>query len=111
MTPRRTPAFLRFILTGFVLGAVVGVIVAALASPAEGYNATAGPGYLILMLGGLGALLAALVAVILDLVLNRHTDRTNAGLGDTMTPTGESGPTVGQAPREPGGPNAPTVGH
>lgn len=93
MTPRRTPAFVRFIVTGFTVGAAVGIVVAAVSTPATSYSPGSGPGYFIVLLGGLGALLAALVAVVLDLLVNRHTDEVNAELEREAKapPAGSSG--------------------
>lgn len=77
--PARRPRFLPFILTGAVLGFVIGAAVALggwFADPdptvASNYAPTAGAGYLGMVGALLGGLLAAVVAVLVD----RRADRT-----------------------------------
>ena len=75
---RRPPRFLPFILTGAVLGFLVGAAVSVfgwLEDPdptvASNYGASAGIGYL----GFLGALLFGLLAALLALLIDRRHDR------------------------------------
>ncbi|HET7760854.1 MAG TPA: hypothetical protein VFL46_00750 [Phycicoccus sp.] len=79
MTPPRRPRFLRIILTGAVIGFLAGAAVAVggwfedtTSVRAQGpYTPTAAIGYLGLLGAGLLALLAALLAVVID----RRADR------------------------------------
>ncbi len=79
VTPPRRPRFLRFILTGAVIGFVLGAGLAAsgrfedtTSVVAQGpYSPTAGIGYL----GLLGASLLALVAAVVALALDKRADR------------------------------------
>lgn len=75
---RRPPRFLPFILTGAVLGFLVGASLSVFAwfedpDPvvASNYGPSAGLGYL----GFLGALLFGLLAAVLALVVDRRRDR------------------------------------
>ena len=73
---RRRPRFLPFILTGAVIGFVIGAFLATrtdgVSDRAMGtYDASAAVGYLGILGAGLVALLAALVAVLVD----RRSDR------------------------------------
>ena len=77
--PARHPRFLPFIVTGAVLGFVVGAVLAlggwfADPSPliASNYSATAGVGYL----GILGAVLFGLLAAVVAVLVDRRTDRS-----------------------------------
>jgi len=63
---RRTPNFKRFLVTGVVLGFFVGAAVAVVGDPAPSYAASSQLGYLGVMGAALGALLAGVVAVLLD---------------------------------------------
>ncbi len=68
---RRYPSFKGFILTGAVLGLIVGAVltyseIGADQLATRGYSATTVMGYLGVGLGALGALLGALVALALD---------------------------------------------
>jgi uncharacterized protein involved in exopolysaccharide biosynthesis len=63
---RRTPNFKRFIITGVLLGFFAGAAVSVISSPAPSYAASSQLGYLGVMGAGLGALVAGLVAVLLD---------------------------------------------
>lgn len=68
---RRTPVFARFIIAGAVVGIVAGLLVARFSTEATTYSASAGYGYVTAFLGAIGALLGAIVAVLLDWGLNR----------------------------------------
>jgi hypothetical protein len=77
--PARRPRFLRFIVTGAVLGFVVGAALSVFgwfedADPtiASNYAPTAGVGYL----GILGAVLFGLLAAVVAVVVDRRADRT-----------------------------------
>ncbi len=63
---RRAPDFKRFILTGVVLGFLAGAVVAVVGSPTAAYDSGTQLGYFGVIGAGLGALLAGLVAVVLD---------------------------------------------
>jgi hypothetical protein len=77
--PVRRPRFLPFILTGAVIGFVIGAAVALggwFADPdptvASNYAPSAGAGYL----GLLGALIVGLLAAVVAVLLDRRADRT-----------------------------------
>ena len=61
--PPRTPNYLRFIVTGAVLGFVVGVVIALVGDTAPDYSLGSQVSFFGVLCGGLGALGAALVAV------------------------------------------------
>lgn len=65
-TRRRSPRFARFIVTGALVGFLVGAAIAVFTDPAASYSTASAIGYLGAMGAGIGALLAALVAVLLD---------------------------------------------
>ena len=69
---RRTPNFLRFVITGAVIGFVVGAIIATSGADAEGYSARTGIALIGAIVAAFGALLAAVVALVLERVLNRQ---------------------------------------
>ena len=78
MTPARRPRFLPFILTGAVLGFLVGASFSVFGwfqdpdpTIASNYAPSAGIGYL----GFLGALLFGVVAAVVALVVERRSDR------------------------------------
>lgn len=62
----RTPNYLRFIVTGAVIGFVAGLVVAFVGEPAPDYSAAAQIGFFGVIFAGLGALLAGVVAVLLE---------------------------------------------
>jgi hypothetical protein len=64
--PRRAPNFTRFLATGAILGFIVGSAVAFFGRQAPGYGEGAAVAYLGLLGAGLGAMLAGVVAVLLD---------------------------------------------
>ncbi|GAA4399922.1 hypothetical protein GCM10023168_08010 [Fodinibacter luteus] len=79
MTPARHPRFLPFILTGAVLGFLVGASFAVFGwledtdpTVASNYPPSAGIGYL----GFLGALVFGLLAAVLAVLVDRRTDRS-----------------------------------
>ncbi|RNI25244.1 hypothetical protein [Flexivirga caeni] len=69
---RRTPNFLRFIITGAVIGFIVGAIIASSGADADGYSARTGVALIGGILAAVGALLAAIVALLLERILNRQ---------------------------------------
>ena len=64
--PRRSPNFMRFLATGAILGFVAGSAVAFFGQQAPGYGEGAAVAYLGLLGAALGAMLAGVVAVLLD---------------------------------------------
>jgi hypothetical protein len=76
---RKSPNFVRFILTGAILGFIVGGVIAGTnilgaaegGNPAYNYSPSAGIGVVSLLFAGLFAIVAAVVAVLLD----RRADR------------------------------------
>ena len=64
--PRRSPNFTRFIAAGAVVGFVVGGGLAVLGDPAPGYGEGAAVAYIGLFAAAIGAMLAAVLAVLLD---------------------------------------------
>ena len=63
----RIPNFKRFLITGALLGFVIGAVISFLGDDVRGYSATTGA----LFLGALGAMLGAGLAGILGIVLDR----------------------------------------
>lgn len=63
---RRAPRFGPFLLTGAVVGVVTGVLVDLLGPAAPGVDSTSALAFFAVVGGLVGALLAALVAVLLD---------------------------------------------
>lgn len=63
---RRSPNFKRFIITGALLGFLVGFAAAVFGDPAPSYMAGSQLGYLGVMGAALGALVAGLVGVLVD---------------------------------------------
>ena len=64
--PPRTPNFLRFIVTGAVVGFVVGVVVAVVSDNAPDYSLGSQISFFGVLFAGVGALLAALFAVLVE---------------------------------------------
>jgi hypothetical protein len=64
--PRRTPNYLRFIVSGAILGFIVGAVFSLSGEGAVNYSTGSELGYFGVMFGGLGALLAGLLAVLLE---------------------------------------------
>lgn len=64
--PRRSPNFTRFIVTGAVLGFVAGAVIAVLNESAPGYDEGSAMLYIGVFGATLGAVLAGLLAVLLD---------------------------------------------
>ncbi len=64
--PPRTPNYLRFIVSGAIVGFVAGAIFALSGDGAGNYSTGSELGYFGVMFGGIGALLAALLAVLLE---------------------------------------------
>ena len=66
MSSPRAPVFSRFIVSGAILGALLGVLAAALSKPAPDYTRLAAYGYFGLIGAVLGGIAGAVVAVVLD---------------------------------------------
>jgi len=64
--PPRTPNYLRFIVTGAVVGLVVGAIFSLVGAPVADYSAGSQIAFFGVIFAGLGALLAGLLAVLLE---------------------------------------------
>ena len=64
--PRRTPNFTRFIATGAVLGFLFGAVAAVLGDRAPGLSEGSALFYIGVFGAAIGAVLGALVAVVLD---------------------------------------------
>ena len=68
---RRTPNFLRFIITGAIIGFTVGALIAGAGPDMQGYSTRTG----VVLIGGIlaafGALAGAIVALLLERLLNR----------------------------------------
>jgi MFS family permease len=62
----RTPNYLRFIVTGAVLGFLVGVVISLAGEKAPDYSAGSQLAFFGVLCGGIGALLAGLVGVLLE---------------------------------------------
>jgi uncharacterized membrane protein YedE/YeeE len=72
MSVPRRPNFLRFIVAGAVIGAVIGLVLAFRTDNPAGYAVSDGRGYVTLTFAGLGALIAAVVAVLIDMSIQRR---------------------------------------
>ncbi len=64
--PPRTPNFLRFIITGALVGFVFGAFVAVAGEGTPDYSSGSQIGFFGVLFAALGALLAALLAVLMD---------------------------------------------
>ena len=64
--PPRTPNYLRFIVTGAIIGFLGGAIFSLVGESAADYSASAQIAFFGVMFAGIGALLAGLVAVLLE---------------------------------------------
>jgi hypothetical protein len=64
--PPRTPNYLRFIVTGAIIGFIAGAAFALSGEGAVNYSTGSELGYFGVMFGGIGALVAGLVAVLLE---------------------------------------------
>ncbi len=64
--PPRTPNYLRFIVSGAVIGFIIGAVFSLSGEGAVNYSTGSELGYFGVMFGGLGALLAGLVAVLME---------------------------------------------
>ena len=69
---RRAPDFRRFIITGALVGFVVGVIIANSGPDVQGYSSRTGAALIGGVLAAFGALAGAVVALILERLLNRR---------------------------------------
>ena len=69
---RRTPNFLRFIITGAVIGFIAGAAIATSGADADGYSQRTGVALIGAILAAVGALLAAVVALLLERLLTRR---------------------------------------
>ncbi len=65
-TPRRSPKFGAFILTGAVIGFIVGSAIAYYGPDTPTYTTSSGVGFIGLLIAAIGALAGALVAIALD---------------------------------------------
>ena len=72
MSVPRRPNFLRFIVTGAVVGAVIGLVLAFRTDNPAGYAVSDGRGYVTLAFAALGAVIAAVVAVLVDMAIQRR---------------------------------------
>lgn len=68
---RRAPDFRRFIITGAIVGFIVGAIIASGGPDIQGYSDRTGVALIGGVLAALGALAGAVVALILERLLNR----------------------------------------
>ena len=64
--PPRTPNFLRFIVTGAIVGFVGGIVFSLVGESATDYSALSQIAFFGVIFGGLGALLAGGLAVLLE---------------------------------------------
>jgi hypothetical protein len=64
--PPRTPNYLRFIVTGAIVGFVLGAVFSLVGESAPDYSSGSQIAFFGVMFGGIGALLAGLLAVLLE---------------------------------------------
>lgn len=69
---RRAPDFRRFMITGAIVGLIVGVIIANSGPDSQGYSSRTGAALIGGVLAAFGALAGAIVALILERLLNRR---------------------------------------
>lgn len=62
----RSPRFTRFLITGGVVGLLIGVLLSLVGHPDARYDASAALGFLGLVCAGLGVLVGGIIAVLLD---------------------------------------------
>ena len=62
----RTPNFLAFLISGGLVGLLIGFLVSVFGPAAERYDASATLGFLGLICAGLGVLVGGIIAVLLD---------------------------------------------
>lgn len=72
MAAPRRPNYVRFIGAGAVLGAILGLYLAFRTPNPAGYAVSDGRGYVTVTFAVLGAILAAVVAVLVDLRMQRR---------------------------------------
>lgn len=65
-TVRRSPRFTPFLITGGIVGLLIGFLVSVVGHPDTRYDASAALGFLGLVCAGLGALVGGIIAVLLD---------------------------------------------
>jgi hypothetical protein len=70
--PRRIPNFKRFLITGGVVGLIVGVVVSVLSDPAPSYDSRSEVLYLAALGVFVGVGLFGLIAVLIDAWLRRR---------------------------------------
>ncbi|MHB1473036.1 MAG: hypothetical protein ACYCV4_05305 [Dermatophilaceae bacterium] len=63
---RRTPRFTAFLVTGGVVGLLIGFLLSVVGHPDTRYDAAAALGFLGLVCAGLGMLVGGIIAVLLD---------------------------------------------
>ncbi len=63
---RRAPNFVAFLISGGLIGLLIGFLVSVFGPGAISYDASATVGFLGLIFAGLGALVAGIIAVLLD---------------------------------------------
>lgn len=63
---RRSPRFTAFLITGVIVGFLIGVLASVIGNPDSRYDAWAAFGLLGLIGAGLGALVGGIIAVLLD---------------------------------------------
>ena len=65
-TVRRSPRFAPFLITGGIVGLLIGFLVSVLGHPDTRYDASAAVGFLGLVCAGLGVMVGGIIAVLLD---------------------------------------------
>jgi len=63
---RRSPRFTRFLVSGGIVGLLVGFVLSLIGHPDTRYDASAALGFLGLVCAGLGVLVGGIIAVLLD---------------------------------------------